>query len=125
MKGHFVLMLPGVAALTPVVKADLVFSQSPSSSGKSFDIGDLRQANDFTLAADTTIQNLGFWYQVQFETDLSQLKCAIHAHGSGAPESLIRSEGLVSVLSADADSGDYFATADVAPLTLDYTGMRS
>jgi hypothetical protein len=63
--------------------------------------------------------------QAQLETGLSQLIYTIYADGSGAPGFLIQSETLVSVLPEDPDSGHYLASADVAPLTPDDTGIRA
>ncbi len=74
----------------PAARADSLFSQGPPN-GNNFDITDYRLADDFSLAQSATVDEIGFWYQAQYQTDLSAVTYAIYADNAGALGTVLQS----------------------------------
>jgi hypothetical protein len=115
MKMSYCLLL--IAALSPA-RADVLFTQSPPN-GNNFDITDYRLADDFTVAADATLNEIGFWYDAQQETDLAAVTYAVYKDDGGAPGTLLQSETVDGPpTSFDSASGLFHADFSVDPLPL-------
>ena len=101
-----------------LAKADVVYSQT-SPNGNSFDITDYRLADDFTLPASATIGEVQFWYQAQYQTDLTAVTWAFYADNAGMPGSVLDSGTVTSPLTGfDTASGFFFADVPAGPLAL-------
>jgi hypothetical protein len=80
------------------------------------DIVDSRLADDFTLGGAAVVNDINFWYQAQFQTDLSSVTYAFYADSSGSLGSLITSGTVVPATSTDVNA--YFATFAIPNLSL-------
>jgi len=97
--------------------AGMIFDQSPPN-GNSYDITNYRLADDFTLSGAATLTSGDFWYQAQYETDLSNLTYAFYADSSGHLGALLTSATVSPVTSWDATNNAYYASFALPGLSL-------
>lgn len=99
--------------------AAAIFSQD-SPNGNSFDITDYRLADDFSLPGASVVDGIDFWYQAQFQTDLSVVTYAIYANQAGALGTLLQSETINTITTSccDASSGLFLANFSITTVSL-------
>jgi hypothetical protein len=97
--------------------ATLIVDQSPPNLN-SGDIVGFRLADDFTLGGPSVVDAINFWYQAQFQTDLSSVTYAIYANASGALGTKLFSGTVTPSTSFDSLNDNFFATLPVPNLTL-------
>lgn len=120
MKGGTLLAIAGLLLwiAQPGARAGVISSQGPPN-GNNFDITDSRLADDFSLTAAATLNEIGFWYQAQEQTDLAVITYAVYQDSSGALGALLQSETVDNPgTSFDAISGLFFADFNITPLDL-------
>jgi hypothetical protein len=98
-------------------RATTIYDQSPPNNNSS-DIVNFRLADDFKLTGASVVNAIDFWYQAQFQTDLSSLTYAIYANSSGALGSQLFTGLVVPVTSFDSPNNAFFATFAVPNLSL-------
>jgi hypothetical protein len=76
------------------IRADIITDTSPPNNNAT-DIVDSRLAADFTLAGASVINDINFWYQAQFQTDLSNIAYAFYSDSAGTLGPVLAS-GLAS-----------------------------
>jgi len=92
-----------------------IMAQGPPNDNAT-NIVDFRLADDFSLAQSATITGISFWYQAQFQEDLSSLAYAFYTDSGGALGSTLLSGVAVPQLSMDGNA--FFATFSIASLSL-------
>jgi len=98
--------------------AGLLVDQSPPN-GNSFDITDFRLADDFTLSSVASVNEIGFWYQAQFQTDLAAVTYAVYRDNAGSLATLLQSDTINTPdTSFDPVSGFFFANFVITPISL-------
>jgi hypothetical protein len=105
-----------VFCLTPA-RATLIYDQSPPNNNSS-DMVNFRLADDFTLSGASVVMNINFWYQAQFQTDLSNVTYAIYANSSGHLGPQLFTGSVAPVTSFDSPNNAFFATFAVPSLSL-------
>ena len=104
----FAVILSGIACAS-TVHASLIFDQSPPN-GNSGEITTFRLADDFTLAGSSSIDAVNFWYQAQFQTDLTNVTYAFYANTGGQLGSLLYTGTVAPATSFDAANFSFFAS---------------
>ena len=103
-------------ALGPAAaQAGTLWSQGPPNDNAT-NIVDYRLADDFVLPQASTVTGIEFWYQAQFEADLTQVWYAFYADAGGAPGGLIATGNAEPGLSIDGNA--YLATFTIPALNL-------
>lgn len=112
MRIHYLaLLLLGLAAIP--ANATLIDFSPPNDNATDMTNG--RTAAAFNLAAPATLNTLNFWYQAQFQTDLSTLTYAFYQDNSGSLGSLMNSATVTPVTSTDATA--FFAQVSLPGLS--------
>jgi hypothetical protein len=106
-----------VFCLAPGRATTLIYDQSPPNNN-SADIVNFRLADDFTLSGASVVMNIDFWYQAQFQTDLSNVTYAIYANSSNHPGTQLFTGTVAPVTSFDSPNNAFFATFAVPNLSL-------
>ncbi len=117
MNKQLSLAIPALALGLCSAHAGLIYDQSPPNDNSS-DIINFRVADDFTLIGASVVNNINFWYQAQFQTDLSNLTYAIDANAGGAPGSQLLTNVVTPVTSFDSPNNAFFGTFAVPGLSL-------
>jgi hypothetical protein len=99
------------------VRAGSLFDQSPPN-GNAADFVNFRVADDFTLASNSLVDGINFWYSAQFQTDLSSVTYAIYNDAGGALGSVVSTGTLTPVTSYDSTDDTYFATLLLSTVSL-------
>ena len=100
-------LLPSAAS-----QAAVILTQGPPNDNAT-NIVDFRVADDFTLSQTTVLTSVSFWYQAQFQDDLSSLAYAFYTNAGGAPGSTLFTGTATPQLSTDANA---FLAAFSVPL---------
>jgi len=103
------LCLSGAAQTAPL------FTQTPPNLN-SYDMVDSRIADVFTISLNSTLSNISFWYQAQYQTDLSNASWAIYRDSGGTLGSLVGTGS--ATVSSSVDTNAYLATFAVPSLAL-------
>jgi hypothetical protein len=113
MKTTLALIVLGGASL----HATLLFDTSPPNSNAQ-DFVNIRLADSFTLSSASEIDTINFWYQANFQTDLSDVAWAIYSNSSGSIGSVLDSGEATPITSFDSTNDAFFGTFSIAPLDL-------
>jgi hypothetical protein len=97
------------------LQAGVVIETGPPNNN-STDIVNSRLADDFTLANLAGINDINFWYQAQFQTDLTSVAYAFYADSNGALGSLLSSG--VAVPTTSIDTNAYLASLSIDTVDL-------
>jgi hypothetical protein len=97
------------------MRASLIVDQSPPNTN-SVDMTFSRDADDFALTGASTVANINFWYQANFETDLADVTYAIYADSGGSLGTLLYTGTAIPTTSADVNA--FFASFAVPNLAL-------
>jgi hypothetical protein len=111
------LAIPALAFCLTPVRAATIWDQSPPNSNSS-DIVNFRVADDFSLIGPSILSTINFWYQAQFQTDLSTVTYAIYANSGGALGSQLFTGSVAPTTSFDSPNNAFFASFAVPSLGL-------
>lgn len=113
------IILAACLALPALPAAADTFVTPGAPNGNGFDITDYRLSDSFELPANGVLTDIGFYYQAQFQTDLSTITYAIYAGSSGGNLRALQSASTSSIsTSFDSASGMFFADFSVKPVAL-------
>src|SRR5262249_38261312 len=113
----FAVLMVMMAAWSIEAHAALIVDQSPPNLN-SGDIVSFRLADDFTLGGASMVNTINFWYQAQFQTDLSNVTYAIYANAGGALGTGLFTGTVAPTTSFDSLNNNFFATFAVPNLAL-------
>jgi hypothetical protein len=113
----FAVLMTLMAAWSIPAGATLIFDQSPPNLN-SGDIVGFRFADDFTLGGPSVVDAINFWYQAQFQTDLSSVTYAVYANAAGALGTMLFTGTVTASTSFDSLNDNFFATLAVPNLSL-------
>jgi hypothetical protein len=100
-----------LCAAMPVFADSVLFDQS-AVNANSLDFVNYRTADDFTLADGAIVDQINFWYQATYQTDLSEVAYGIYANSSGSLGALLYSGTATPVT---ADETLYFSAEIAVP----------
>ena len=115
MKTARIILVLNIAAIT--ARAGIVVDTSPPNNNAT-DIVDSRLAEAFTISSTADITGINFWYQAQFETDLSQVAYAFYGNAFGALGTVIASGDLAPATSFDSANNAYVASLSIPDVSL-------
>jgi len=101
-------------AVVPI-HASTIFDLGPPNNN-ALDMVDSRIANAFTLASAATITDVNFWYQAQFESDLTNVAYAFYLDSAGTLGSLVTAGTATPLTSADPNA--FLASFTIPDLSL-------
>jgi len=116
MKRALFSIWAALAVVSMQARADFLFSQGPPN-GNGHTITDARLADDFSLPAASSLNEIEFWYNAQFIDDLSDVTYAIYDNSAGSL-GLMEASETISTLSLSSDSGFFLADFQITPLNL-------
>jgi len=114
MKSIFWLAAMAAALVAIPGHATTIFDQSPPNFN-AVDMVDSRVADSFSSLSAFTIGTVNFWYQAQFETDLSTVAWAFYRNSGGVPGTLLYSGAAAPTTSIDTNA--FFASFGVSNLS--------
>jgi hypothetical protein len=112
MKTIFLIL----AATVPLLADYVVVDTSPHNDNAT-DIVNSRLAADFTLTSGAVIDDMTFWYQAQFQTDLSSVAYAFYSDTGGGLGMAIDT-GVVTPETSPTDTNAFIATFSIPDVSL-------
>jgi len=109
------LCLIAAAYVSSSAQATALFSQTPPNLNSN-DMVFNRIADAFAISQNSVLSNLAFWYQAQYQTDLSTATWAVYRNSGGALGSVVGSGSATVTTSVDTNA--YLATFAVPNLAL-------
>jgi hypothetical protein len=98
-------------------QAGTIVDTSPPNANAT-DIVDSRLADAFLLNSAADVNGINFWYQAQFQTDLSDVAFSFYNNAGGALGSLIDSGVAVPATSDDIANNAFLASIAIPDLAL-------